>query len=253
MADPQHYSRTMAMLAASQPEAGALSPEGAALEQDRPAMVARMESAAGIPATPQKQPPMSSSQAQAAAAGFPAGWFADASPPASPTDSPEKDALTAAADLHKTLRLMSVQELVAYCEEEHGISEEVIDRAMDEPDIKAALLGLIAHPEPPPKGDGPLAKLRRPDRTGTRVDTWGKLSICKAAAAIDNDPDAQYWLGRRYNDSGNPDDGRRWLRKAASQGYYPAQCYLGKVANTQLVAHKQVATAPLYSKRPQRK
>ena len=51
-------------------------------------------------------------------------------PPVSPTDSPERpkqDALTAAADLHRALTLMSVQELVTYCEE-HGISEMAIDR-----------------------------------------------------------------------------------------------------------------------------
>ena len=57
---------------------------------------------------------------------------------------------------------------------------------MDEADIKAALLSLLAHPEPPPKGDGPLDQLRRPDNKGTRVDTWGKLSMCKAAATVDD-------------------------------------------------------------------
>ena len=75
--------------------------------------------------------------------------------------------------------------------------------------------------------------------------------MIKAAANVDGDRDAQYWLGRRFLEGRtvrqSTTEGVRWLRKAAGQGSYPAQCHLGKWYSEKQVQYNMKATHSRYT------
>jgi hypothetical protein len=157
------------------------------------------------------------------------------------------------------LDALTVQELEEKAEGA-GLSEELIDMAMDAQDPKAMLIKLLQAPPEEQAAESQRAaagaSAGRVTLRGTRVDTWGKFRRCKAIATGDGDPDAQYWLGVRYMEGRTPDhrqdhcEGLRWLRCSAAQGNYEAQCRLGKWYNARQVRYGKTATADAYRWRP---
>ena len=145
------------------------------------------------------------------------------------------------------LQPLSMKELMNLTDE-HGVAEHLVDSAMDADDPKEELIKLLCGGKP--AGGKPTRKNGKPLFNGTRVDGWGKAAMCKAAATVDNDRDAQYWLGRRFVEGRTVKQDERqgviWLRKAAAAGSYPAQCYLGKHFQRKLVNHDMVATGGKY-------
>jgi hypothetical protein len=131
--------------------------------------------------------------------------------------------------------------------DEHEIQEHLVDACMDDDEPKAALIKLLCGESAPAR---PARKDGKPQFNGTRTDGWGKAAMCKAAATVDNDPDAQYWLGRRYLDGRTVKQdkwqGVIWLRKAASAGSYPAQCQLGKYFHMKHVVQGRTAVGGKY-------
>ena len=132
--------------------------------------------------------------------------------------------------------------------DEHQIQEHLVDACMDADDPKVELIKLLCGGTAP--AAAPLRKDGKPLFNGTRTDGWGKAAMCKAAATVDNDPDAQYWLGRRFLEGRTVRQDERqgviWLRKAAAAGSYPAQCHLGKHFNRKMVNQGRVAAGGKY-------
>ena len=116
---------------------------------------------------------------------------------------------------------------------------------MDGVDPKADLLRLLQADPAEQAAEAAAATPAGPRITikGTRFDTWGKLNHCKAAATVEIDADSQHWLGMRYMEGRTTRQDQfealrwlRWLRRAAGQGNYEAQCALGKWYSTRQVA-----------------
>ena len=115
------------------------------------------------------------------------------------------------------LEPMTIKELLAFAESQ-GCSEGQIDRAMEGDDPKGSVIDMLLAGEIEPAGPKKVhyhIKLK-----GTKLDSWGKLNLLKAAASADNDPDAQHWLGARYMEGvGVAKDERQgllWLRRSAA-------------------------------------
>lgn len=144
--------------------------------------------------------------------------------------------------------LRCLQELIDLTDE-HEIQEHLVDACMDADDPKGELIKLLCDGTAPAVSVA-VRKDGKPMFNGTRWDGWGKAAMCKAAATVDNDMDAQYWLGRRFMDGRtvrqDTHRGLIWLRKAAAAGSYPAQCHLGKYFNQRHVAQLRVAAGGKY-------
>ena len=184
------------------------------------------------------------------------------SPAASPADSPPQPPGKKAVDADgltmygQSLAHKSMAELIEIAEKA-GIHDVQVEAAMETEDPKAALIRLIDKPEEAAAAmaieipSGPLRQAGYRRHRGTRIDGWGKAAMCKAAANVDNDPDAQYWLGRRFLEgrtvAEDKAEGARWLRKAAAQGHYLAQCQLGKLTSQTCVKRGDTATHYKYT------
>ena len=148
------------------------------------------------------------------------------------------------------LQSKTTKELMALADE-GGVAEHLVDQALDADDPKAAMIALIANPGAAAAAAAGAPGGRPKLFNGTRTDGWGKANMIKAAANVDGDRDAQYWLGRRFLEGRtvrqSTTEGVRWLRKAAGQGSYPAQCHLGKWYSEKQVQYNMKATHSRYT------